>query len=89
MSVPIVVEIGCGGRTRRIPQLKNSGRVEGNVQLAGLITGIQRRVTKNGSPWAMINLALAAKPYRTVGASGGLIPCSISPTRSARRLCGA
>ncbi|MFI1583983.1 DNA polymerase III subunit alpha [Embleya sp. NPDC020630] len=44
-------------RDTSIAELKNSGRTEGNVQLAGLITGIQRKVNKSGSPWAMINLA--------------------------------
>ncbi|WP_331733654.1 DNA polymerase III subunit alpha (plasmid) [Embleya sp. NBC_00888] len=44
-------------RDTSITELKNSGRTEGQVQLAGLITGIQRKVNKSGSPWAMINLA--------------------------------
>ncbi|WP_319731997.1 OB-fold nucleic acid binding domain-containing protein [Streptomyces niveiscabiei] len=34
-----------------------SGRTTGEVRLAGLITGVQRKVTRQGNPWAVVTLA--------------------------------
>jgi DNA polymerase-3 subunit alpha len=44
-------------RDTTISELLGSGRMEGVVQLAGLITSVDRRMTKQGNPWAIINLA--------------------------------
>jgi DNA polymerase-3 subunit alpha len=44
-------------RDTTISELLGSGRTEGNVQLSGLITSVDRRMTKQGNPWAIINLA--------------------------------
>ncbi|WP_328403967.1 DNA polymerase III subunit alpha [Streptomyces sp. NBC_00390] len=44
-------------RDTTISELLGSGRTEGTVQLAGLITNVDRRMTKQGNPWAIVNLA--------------------------------
>ncbi|WP_406344555.1 OB-fold nucleic acid binding domain-containing protein [Streptomyces sp. NBC_01578] len=44
-------------RDTTISELLGSGRTEGTVQLSGLITSVDRRMTKQGNPWAIINLA--------------------------------
>ncbi|MCX4825915.1 DNA polymerase III subunit alpha [Streptomyces sp. NBC_01142] len=44
-------------RDTTISELLGSGRMEGVVQLSGLITSVDRRMTKQGNPWAIINLA--------------------------------
>lgn len=40
-----------------IPELLASGRSEGVVKLAGLITNVERKMTKQGNAWALVNLA--------------------------------
>ncbi|MFF0226231.1 DNA polymerase III subunit alpha [Streptomyces sp. NPDC004629] len=40
-----------------IAELLASGRTAGDVQLSGLITGIQLKMTKQGNHWAIVNLA--------------------------------
>ncbi|MGW3008387.1 DNA polymerase III subunit alpha [Streptomyces sp. NPDC001219] len=40
-----------------LADLLASGRTTGEVRLSGLITGIQRKVTKQGRPWAIVSLA--------------------------------
>ncbi|WP_329457454.1 DNA polymerase III subunit alpha [Streptomyces sp. NBC_01497] len=40
-----------------IPELLGSGRSEGVVKLAGLITNVERKMTKQGNAWALVNLA--------------------------------
>ncbi|AJF70412.1 DNA polymerase III subunit alpha [Streptomyces vietnamensis] len=44
-------------RDTTISELLASGRTEGTVQLSGLITGVERRMTKQGNAWAIIKLA--------------------------------
>lgn len=44
-------------RDTTISDLLGSGRTEGTVQLSGLITNVDRRMTKQGNAWAIINLA--------------------------------
>lgn len=44
-------------RDTTISELLGSGRSEGMVQLAGLITGVTLKMTKQGNAWAIINLA--------------------------------
>jgi DNA polymerase III subunit alpha len=44
-------------RDTSIPELLASGRTTCDVKLAGLITGITRKVTKQGNQWAIVNLA--------------------------------
>jgi DNA polymerase-3 subunit alpha len=39
-----------------VRQLVRSGRTEGEVKIAGLITGIDRRVSRQGDPWAIVTL---------------------------------
>ncbi|MCX4481712.1 DNA polymerase III subunit alpha [Streptomyces cellulosae] len=46
-----------GARDTTIAELLASGRTQGDVQLAGLITGVQRKMTKQGNNWAIVNLA--------------------------------
>ncbi|WP_331732539.1 DNA polymerase III subunit alpha (plasmid) [Streptomyces sp. NBC_00015] len=46
-----------GARDTTIPELLGSGRTQGEVQLSGLITGVQRKITKQGKNWAVVNLA--------------------------------
>ncbi|MGW6477779.1 hypothetical protein ACWGDS_07520 [Streptomyces sp. NPDC055059] len=43
-------------RDTAISELIASGRTEGVVRLAGLITSMQRKMTKQGNPWAIVNL---------------------------------
>ncbi|MFI6731140.1 OB-fold nucleic acid binding domain-containing protein [Streptomyces sp. R-74717] len=43
--------------TQTIVELLASGRNTGDVQLSGLITGIQLKMTKQGNAWAIVNLA--------------------------------
>ncbi|MFH7340945.1 DNA polymerase III subunit alpha [Streptomyces sp. KHY 26] len=44
-------------RDTTIVDLLSSGRTEGVVRLAGLITGVQLKMTKQGNSWAIVNLA--------------------------------
>ncbi|WP_331735772.1 hypothetical protein [Streptomyces sp. NBC_00057] len=44
-------------RDTTISDLLGSGRTEGTVQLSGLNTSVDRRMTKQGNAWAIINLA--------------------------------
>ncbi|MGW3071382.1 DNA polymerase III subunit alpha [Kitasatospora sp. NPDC001132] len=44
-------------RDTSIAELLGSGRSEGEVRLAGLITGVDRRINKAGNAWAIITLA--------------------------------
>ncbi|MEU5427580.1 DNA polymerase III subunit alpha [Streptomyces olivoreticuli] len=44
-------------RDTAIADLLSSGRTQGNVKLAGLITGIERKMTKQGNAWAIVHLA--------------------------------
>ncbi len=44
-------------RNTTISDLLASGRAEGTVRLAGLITSVQNKVTKQGNAWAIVNLA--------------------------------
>ncbi|MET9470501.1 MULTISPECIES: DNA polymerase III subunit alpha [unclassified Streptomyces] len=44
-------------RDTTISELLASGRTEGQVQLSGLITSVDRRMTKQGNAWAILNLA--------------------------------
>ncbi|MGV9883268.1 DNA polymerase III subunit alpha [Streptomyces sp. NPDC003006] len=44
-------------RDTTISELLGSGRTEGTVRLSGLITGVERRMTKQGNAWAIIKLA--------------------------------
>ncbi|MFF1922773.1 DNA polymerase III subunit alpha [Streptomyces sp. NPDC058221] len=45
-----------GARDSSIAELLTSGRTSGDVQLSGLITGIQLKMTKQGNAWAIVNL---------------------------------
>ncbi|MCM2576481.1 DNA polymerase III subunit alpha [Streptomyces meridianus] len=40
-----------------IAELLGSGRNSGDVKLSGLITGVTRKMTKQGNQWAIVNLA--------------------------------
>lgn len=44
-------------RETTITELLASGRTEGEVQLAGLITSVDRRINKKGDPWAMLTVS--------------------------------
>ncbi|HSA53864.1 MAG TPA: OB-fold nucleic acid binding domain-containing protein, partial [Yinghuangia sp.] len=44
-------------RDMSIAELVGSGQTEGFVKLAGLITGVDRRINKGGNPWAIITLS--------------------------------
>ncbi len=44
-------------RDTSIAELLGSGRTQGDVKLAGLITGVERRITKQGNAWAIVHLA--------------------------------
>ncbi|MBZ6260616.1 DNA polymerase III subunit alpha [Streptomyces olivaceus] len=44
-------------RDTTIVDLVSSGRTEGTVRLAGLVTSVQPKITKQGSPWAIVELA--------------------------------
>ncbi|MGP4113143.1 DNA polymerase III subunit alpha [Streptomyces sp. 4N509B] len=44
-------------RDTSIAELLASGRTEGEARIAGLITGIDRRINKQGDPWAIVSLA--------------------------------
>ncbi|MFI7705312.1 DNA polymerase III subunit alpha [Nonomuraea sp. NPDC049480] len=43
-------------RDTTIAALLASGRQEGTVRLSGIVSGLQRKVTKQGSPWAIVTL---------------------------------
>ncbi|MFF0309520.1 DNA polymerase III subunit alpha [Streptosporangium sp. NPDC004379] len=43
-------------RDTTIAGLLASGRVDGPVRVAGIISGLQRKVTKQGNPWAIVTL---------------------------------
>ena len=43
-------------RDTTIAELLASGRTDGHVRVAGIISGLQRKVTKQGSPWAIVTL---------------------------------
>ncbi|UGQ15570.1 DNA polymerase III subunit alpha [Yinghuangia sp. ASG 101] len=44
-------------RDMSIAELVGSGQTDGFVKLAGLITGVDRRINKGGNPWAIITLS--------------------------------
>lgn len=44
-------------RDTTIAELLASGRTEGEVRIAGLITGVDKRVNKAGNPWAIVTVA--------------------------------
>ncbi|MGW4438074.1 DNA polymerase III subunit alpha [Streptomyces sp. NPDC004596] len=44
-------------RDTTIVDLVSSGRTEGTVRLAGLVSSVQPKMTKQGSPWAIVELA--------------------------------
>ncbi|BDM74547.1 DNA-directed DNA polymerase (plasmid) [Streptomyces nigrescens] len=44
-------------RDASIAELLGSGRTTGEIKLSGLIAGAQRKMTKQGNAWAIINLA--------------------------------
>jgi DNA polymerase-3 subunit alpha len=44
-------------RDASIAELLGSGRTEGDVKLAGLITAVDRRINKAGNAWALVTLA--------------------------------
>ncbi|MEU8134460.1 DNA polymerase III subunit alpha [Streptodolium elevatio] len=44
-------------RDMSIADLVGSGQTEGFVKLAGLITGVDRRINKGGNPWAIVTLS--------------------------------
>ncbi|WP_329051572.1 DNA polymerase III subunit alpha [Streptomyces violaceus] len=46
----------AGARDCSIAELLASGRTSGEVRLSGLITGVQRKVTKQGNAWAVVHL---------------------------------
>ncbi|MFH8347372.1 DNA polymerase III subunit alpha [Streptomyces sp. NPDC018045] len=46
-----------GARDCAIADLLASGRTTGDVRLSGLITGIQRKMTRQGNVWAVVSLA--------------------------------
>ncbi|GAA4616215.1 DNA polymerase III subunit alpha [Actinoallomurus liliacearum] len=43
-------------RDTTLAELLASGRTEGYVRVAGIISGLQRKITKNGDTWAIVNL---------------------------------
>ncbi|MEV5753813.1 DNA polymerase III subunit alpha [Actinoallomurus sp. NPDC052308] len=43
-------------RDTTLAELLASGRTEGFVRVAGIISGLQRKITKNGDTWAIVNL---------------------------------
>ncbi|MFJ5262719.1 DNA polymerase III subunit alpha [Streptomyces sp. NPDC088387] len=47
----------AAARDRTVTDLLTSGRTGGDVRLAGLITGVQRKLTKQGNAWAVVQLA--------------------------------
>ena len=44
------------GRDTTIAELLASGRTEGFVQVSGIISGLQRKITKQGNQWAIVTL---------------------------------
>ncbi|WP_308268635.1 DNA polymerase III subunit alpha [Yinghuangia soli] len=44
-------------RDMSIADLVGSGQTEGFVKLAGLITGVDRRINKGGNPWAIVTIS--------------------------------
>ncbi|WP_197042504.1 DNA polymerase III subunit alpha [Microbispora rosea] len=44
------------GRDTTIADLLASGRQDGAVRISGIISGLQRKVTKQGNPWAIVTL---------------------------------
>ncbi|RII13703.1 DNA polymerase III subunit alpha [Streptomyces sp. YIM 130001] len=46
-----------GARDCTVAELLASGRTGGDVRLAGLVVDVQRRMTKQGNTWAVVNLA--------------------------------
>ncbi|MFC4006871.1 DNA polymerase III subunit alpha [Nonomuraea purpurea] len=44
------------GRDTTIADLLASGRQDGATRISGIISGLQRKVTKQGSPWAIVTL---------------------------------
>ena len=43
-------------RDRTVAELLASGRADGRVRLSGIVSALQRKVTKQGSPWAIATL---------------------------------
>ncbi|MFF7161765.1 hypothetical protein ACFZBP_10370 [Streptomyces sp. NPDC008086] len=69
-------------RSTTITELTASGRTEGVVTLAGLITHVQRKTTKQGKTWAVVRLimpknVMAKNSRAAVGAtsSAGRVRC--------------
>ncbi|MFD5554212.1 DNA polymerase III subunit alpha [Streptomyces sp. NPDC127068] len=50
-------QVLAGARDCTVAELLASGRTTGEVRLAGLITGVQHKVTKQGNAWAVVHLA--------------------------------
>ncbi|UBU08617.1 DNA polymerase III subunit alpha [Nonomuraea gerenzanensis] len=44
------------GRDTTIADLIASGRQDGTARISGIVSGLQRKVTKQGSPWAIVTL---------------------------------
>ena len=44
-------------RDTSIADLLNSGQTQGVVKISGLITGVERRMTKQGNAWAIVHLS--------------------------------
>ncbi len=44
------------GRDTTIAGLLASGRQDGPVRISGIVSGLQRKVTKQGDPWAIVTL---------------------------------
>lgn len=38
-------------------ELLASGRTDGSVKVSGLVTNVDKRVNKNGAPWAIVTIA--------------------------------
>ncbi|WP_037576126.1 DNA polymerase III subunit alpha [Phaeacidiphilus oryzae] len=50
-------QILSANRDTSVAELLGSGRTEGEVRLAGLITSVDKRINKRGDAWALIQLA--------------------------------
>ncbi|MGW2160346.1 OB-fold nucleic acid binding domain-containing protein [Nonomuraea sp. NPDC001699] len=43
-------------RDTTIAELQSSGRQDATVRVSGIVSGLQRKITKQGSPWAIVTL---------------------------------
>nr|WP_229824652.1 DNA polymerase III subunit alpha [Nonomuraea spiralis] len=43
-------------RDTTIAELQSSGRQDATVRISGIVSGLQRKITKQGSPWAIVTL---------------------------------